>query len=762
MTTELTAPRQSAGTATAPARPAYQLRLHQVIATQAAVVLVLIGVVTGGPALVAAVPGAAFVLALTWLRVRGRWAFVWLAAVLHLRSRRRAALRLTPADRPATGPPAAARRRLTAGPPRRTTSDLAEDLQLRTAAAILQLTAPDVRVTSTDLPDGEAALLADAAGLTMLLELGDPAALLAEARPDLPAPWELLPADARDRPPGRVQLLLAGVPAPTATAGTGPVGGSYRMLTEGRVLGHARAVLAVHMSYADGWSDSELRRALTRQVRRLARRLTAQPLDRPRAVRLFFDLSYADPAAPIHEDWTTLRTGDLSQATFHGRAPGGTGLSAELLARLLLLPATATTVTVTADLPAVRLPFPPPPGRPLTEPVPAEPPVVTLAVRLAARDPAVLDAAEAALRQLAVRERVPLHRRDGEHLPGLAATLPLALAGPEAPIGWHRPAAPSTAGDAFGRLAVPTGWAGLTVGRNRQGHPMLVRLFRPEHTRVLLVGGVRCAQLTAFRAMAIGARVLVRTHRPHDWAAFARSAAVPSGAIGIVPVDHPAVPPPGSPLHPVLTILDPDPHTSPPATAPPSGRPDGGDLATRPPFTARPENRSSFAAPPENRPPSTAPPENRSSFAARPENRPPFAAPPENRPPFTAPPANRSSFAAPPENRPPFTAPPESRSSSGAPPAGPAPGVTRVGSPEAATIRELASWLDAESPPDAPAPRTDRTPAAAEPNSQAPTGTASRTDQTPAGADQTPAGTEADSPVDRTPSVIELAVRTDW
>ncbi|WIM96790.1 hypothetical protein ACTOB_000257 [Actinoplanes oblitus] len=606
MTTDLTPPRRSADGPTRPARRTYQLGLHQVIATQTAAGLVLAGVVAGGFTLLAAIACAALTLALTWLRVRDRWAFAWMAAVLRLRARRRAAARLFAAHHPAsTGPPPGA--------------------PLRTAATALGLTAPGTRVTSTDLPGGPAAVLTDARGLTMLLDLGDPATLLAEVRPDLPAPWELLPTDGRDRPPGRLQLLLTGVPAPTAAAGTGPVAGSYRMLTEGRVLGHARAVLAVHVSRAADWSDSELRRVLTSQVRKLAKRLTAQPLDRPEAARLFFDLSYADPAAPIHEEWTALRTGALSQVTFHGHAPGGAGLSAELLARLLLLPATATTVTLTADVPAQESPTPPSParrrrtppkrarshasarrGQPPHDPFglieepqvartgpphdsigpagrrheppeldrpphssaagdrpPRDPLPVTLAVRLAAPDPATLDAATAALRELTARGQIRLHRRDGDHLPGLGTTLPLALAGPEPPPGrqWTSRGSPVTG--AFGRLAVPTGWSGLAIGRTRQGHPVLVRVFRPVHTRILLVGSLRSAQLTAFRAMAIGARVLVRTHRPPDWTAFARGASVPGDAIGIVPFDHPAAPPPGSTLHPVLTVLDPAPPTDP-------------------------------------------------------------------------------------------------------------------------------------------------------------------------------------------------------
>ena len=56
--------------------------------------------------------------------------------------------------------------------------------------------------------------------------------------------------------------------------------------------------------------------------------------------------------------------------------------------------------------------------------------------------------------------------------------------------------------------------AGLMLGRNRQRHPVTARLFRPEHTRVLLAGDLRCAQLFAFRALALNAQIIIQSARP--------------------------------------------------------------------------------------------------------------------------------------------------------------------------------------------------------------------------------------------------------
>src|SRR5204862_6737934 len=115
-------------------------------------------------------------------------------------------------------------------------------------------------------------------------------------------------------------------------------------------------------------------------------------------------------------------------------------------------------------------------------------------------------------------------RMDGEQLPGLAATMPLALVtGPE-PAGTH---------------AVELYPAGVVLGRNRRGRPVTARLIRPEPTRALLVGGVRLAELLTVRALALGVHVLVQTGRPHAWDPFLRAVSLPSDAITLVPPGQP-------------------------------------------------------------------------------------------------------------------------------------------------------------------------------------------------------------------------------
>jgi hypothetical protein len=156
--------------------------------------------------------------------------------------------------------------------------------------------------------------------------------------------------------------------------------------------------------------------------------------------------------------------------------------------------------------------------------------------------------------RLLAGEHAHPHRLDGEHLDGLIATLPLGGCRTNDVPGWA--ADGILQADILEGLELPMSAAGLMLGSNRHGHPVIARLFRREQTRMLLVGGVRCAQLVALRAMALGARVVVQTARPQAWDPFARGAAVPGEAIALVPPGLAVQTPPGSALHPVLVVVD--------------------------------------------------------------------------------------------------------------------------------------------------------------------------------------------------------------
>jgi type VII secretion protein EccE len=201
----------------------FGIRTGQWVSTQVAAVALLIGAINGPIVLAAAAFLAIVLLAVTWLRLRGRWAFEWLGTGMRFAGRRHTA--------PASEGP----------------------------SALLQFVVPGARIEQTELAGDPAAVIVDGDGLTAVLELGDPNGLLAEETVILPSPAGLLPPTGPEHPPCRLQLILIGAPAPSLRAGGGTPANSYRQLTDGRLLGHSRALLAVRVLRGDGWSEDDLR-----------------------------------------------------------------------------------------------------------------------------------------------------------------------------------------------------------------------------------------------------------------------------------------------------------------------------------------------------------------------------------------------------------------------------------------------------------------------------------------------------------------------
>ncbi len=398
--------------------------------------------------------------------------------------------------------------------------------------------------------------------MVALLELGDPGDLLGDASQSIPAPAALLPPAGPDLPPLLVQLLLAGAPAPVPSAG-GTVGTSYRQLTDGRLAGRERAVVAVRVLRVNGWSEEDLRRVLAGTVRRIVRRLgsvAARPLGVPAALRVLGELAHQD-GEPVRETWPVIRSGTLVQATFlltQWPDPGGSA-GRRLVPRLLALPATATTVSMcSGPAPTMTMSS----GPPATGGVSTE-----LTVRLAAGTATELTAATEALIRLVTDLGGKLRRLDGAHLGGLAATLPLALTASGAQP--HPPALGAQPAPTVDDWELSLGDAGLMVGTNRHGRAVTVRLFRPESTRVLLVGGVPAAQLVALRALALGALVVVQTARPRAWEPFVRGVGAPGGTIPLLPPGRAVADGVGTALRPLLLVVDAGPVAAEAAPGPP-------------------------------------------------------------------------------------------------------------------------------------------------------------------------------------------------
>ena len=218
-------------------------------------------------------------------------------------------------------------------------------------------------------------------------------------------------------------------------------------------------------------------------VRRVRRRLEpCRPLGPDMVPRVLAEFARHDPAHPVHESWSAIEVGGVRQTTFRLR----TWPETLPLERMLTIPGVGTTVALTAD---------------------------RLVIRLVGQD-------NGALSRL-----LDVERLDGSHQDGLAATLPLG-------------------GDAGGDLRPLTfraGGDGLVVGVDRHGAPVTIRLFRPEPTRAVLVGDLRCAATIVLRALAVGAEVVIRSSRPYMWEPFLRGLAG-TEPISLVQPGRPPVP----------------------------------------------------------------------------------------------------------------------------------------------------------------------------------------------------------------------------
>ena len=491
-------------------------RLPQIIAAQLALVLAIAGLAAGLAWAIPALLGAFFLVVLAGGRLRRRWTYEWLAHGWRYLARQR------------TLPPGA------------------------DAARLLGFVRPAATVTTVEIDGASAGIVVDPLGLTALVEVGDPSALLGDASltvPELPA---LLPVHGEPQPSMRVQLLISGVAAPSAQAGCGASGTSYRQLTEGRILAQQRVIIAVHARRVGGFDDDDLRTALIGSLRRVRRRLDrdhlpSRLLAAESVLRVIAETALHDPAQPVRETWTGLEIGGRRQVTFRlsDWPRRDAELAKTLLPRLIVLPSAATTVSLAVD-----------------GDVRAE-----LAVRLTAADPAALANAVAALRRLLDTTDGNLERLDGAHLAGLGATLPLGgvasapdaalsglVAGHDAlAVNGARPAAVDR--DTLTAIRPAVGGEGLVLGLNRDGAPVVVRLFRPEPTRAALIGGLPCAETLVLRAVATGAEVTVLSGRPYRWEPFRRGLSSAEQFALITPgriVD----PPPATPGRPQLLVVD--------------------------------------------------------------------------------------------------------------------------------------------------------------------------------------------------------------
>ncbi|MFY1624819.1 hypothetical protein ACN268_16665 [Micromonospora sp. WMMD735] len=140
------------------------------------------------------------------------------------------------------------------------------------------------------------------------------------------------------------------------------------------------------------------------------------------------------------------------------------------------------------------------------------------------------------------------HRPGGGDAPGRA--------GPSGRLPRLRIGSHAVSPAALARLSPSPLPAGLVLGADRRRAAVTIRLFRPEPTRVALVGGVWAGQLVAFRALALGARVVVLTTEPTAWAGFGTAALGRAADRVEVRADDRMVPATGTAGQPTLIVRE--------------------------------------------------------------------------------------------------------------------------------------------------------------------------------------------------------------
>jgi type VII secretion protein EccE len=415
-------------------------------------------------------------------------------------------------------------------------------------AGLLAVVRPGAVMTPVDIDGVDVGVVEDADGLTAMIRVGDLTDLLGDAPPPLPPLNALLPAPAPapDLPAARIQLLVS---ATAAGSGATAAAMSYRQLTDGRVPAHRQVLLSLRIRRGGGYRREVLERSLIAAIRRACRLLgrtgvPARPLSPPSALAALAEAAGHRPDRPVRETRRGLEVGGLPQAVFRLRRWPRDGPLAD---RLLTLPCSAVTVALTATA-----------GEDACH--------AELTVRLAAPSATALDHATGALRQLVTALGGEVVRLDGAQFDALAATLPLgggAPAGTAALAGLltgrddltlDGTAAPHVTGAHLASLQPTSGGDGLMLGVNRHGTPVVIRPFRAEPTRAVLIGGLRCAELLTLRALALGAHVTIQSPRPDAWSRFLRG--LGGEPITLLPANQPADPPLAAPTAPQLLVID--------------------------------------------------------------------------------------------------------------------------------------------------------------------------------------------------------------
>jgi type VII secretion protein EccE len=287
-----------------------------------------------------------------------------------------------------------------------------------------------VQLETIKIDDVERALLTHAGGLSIVLQLAptDSAALI-EPAVTVPPPTVLLPLGDETGPPVSAQLIVQTTPAPGAYGGQGAAAQSYQALARGRIPARRRSWIALQVlrSPADA-DDAELQATLVRAVVRLQRRLRrvamqGHVLDETQLAADVAVLSGAETLWPdngpavvrFEEQWAHWRAGPHPQITY--RLLEWPDLAAEtgraFFDQLVTVPSVATTIGIAAR------------RGDGAQDKSADGSDLELEAALRVTVPAEqTDQLARQVRDLAGRHGVRVQRMNGEHVYGVAASLP--------------------------------------------------------------------------------------------------------------------------------------------------------------------------------------------------------------------------------------------------------------------------------------------------------------------------------------------------
>ncbi|MGW0432180.1 type VII secretion protein EccE [Micromonospora sp. NPDC003197] len=346
----------------------------QLMCWQLVLIAVVLALAGQWPRIVVTILVALVVMALSAVRIRGRWLYEWLVLSSRYLLRDRAG-DLPDASR--SGDP-----------------DVG-----KTGEALLRRISPEAAGITGIVDDGRdstAFMISRAEGITAVLQ---PVSAVRDLVRAMPAAQVLLPASDEPALAGAVQVVHhVGVDRARPP----------------RTWVALQALRTVEL-----YRDTDLQQALGNTVRRVQRRLRrdglpTRTLAEHETLATFAALAHVNAGrGKVREQWRLWQSGPISQAVFrlNGWAELSPATGPQLLRWLLsAAPQTAVTVAVTARRTSAE----------------AEP-MVSAALRIAAMSPAAVESAANELAQLARERNVDLARLDGEHAWGLAVTLPLGV-----------------------------------------------------------------------------------------------------------------------------------------------------------------------------------------------------------------------------------------------------------------------------------------------------------------------------------------------